>query len=90
MPKSFQLRVMTAEGNVLELPVTYCSLQTTEGSLGVLANHAPMLCALREGESLCRMEGGEEKTIRHSPGVANVRDNQVTIITDHAEIETTK
>ena len=90
MAKCFHLRVMTADGVFLEGEAEYCHMETPEGSLGVLADHAPMLCALREGESLCRMEGGEEKTIRHSPGVANVRDNQVTIITDHAEIETTK
>ena len=77
---------MTAEGTLLEGEAEYCHIPTTGGSVGVLADHAPMLCAMREGETLCRMENGEEKTVRHSAGVANVRDNQVTILTDHAEL----
>lgn len=86
MAKCFHLCVMTAGGLVLECEAEYCRIATAGGSVGVLANHAPMLCAMPEGESLCRMEGGEEKMIRHSAGVANVRDNQVTIIAEHAEI----
>ena len=70
----------------MEGEAEYCHIPTTGGSVGVLADHAPMLCAMREGETLCRMENGEEKTVRHSAGVANVRDNQVTILTDHAEL----
>lgn len=87
MAKCFHLRVMTAEGTPLEGEAEYCQLPTAAGSLGILANHAPMLCALREGETRCRMEGGTEKTVRHSAGVANVRDNSVTILADRAEIE---
>ncbi len=86
MGKCFQICVMTAEGTVLEGQSEYCSLPTTWGSVGILANHAPMLCALSEGRAVFQMEDGEEKTVSLHGGVANVRDNSVTILSDHAEI----
>ena len=86
MAKCFHLRVMTAEGVLLEGEAEYCHIPTTAGSVGVLADHAPMLCAMPEGETLCRMEDGMEKTVRHSAGAANVRDNRVTILADRAEL----
>ncbi len=86
MAKCFHLCVMTAERTLLEGEAEYCHIPTPGGSVGVLANHAPMLCAMREGETLCRMEDGEEKTIHHSAGVAKVRDNSVTILADRAEL----
>ena len=85
MAKAFQLRVVTAEGTALNAPVTYCSLFTPEGSVGVLANHAPMLCALAEGELLYRTEDGSEKRLKHAAGVARVQNNAVTVLTDRTE-----
>jgi len=85
MAKCFHLLVMTADGVLLDGPAEYCRIPTADGSVGVLADHAPMLCAMEEGETLCRLEGGEEKTLRHSAGAAEVRDNSVTILTDRAE-----
>lgn len=87
MAKTFSLCVLTAEGTALDASVTYCCLQTAEGSIGVLANHAPMICALPEGELLYRPEGGAEGVVRHAPGVARVGDNSVTVLTDRAETE---
>ena len=85
MAKEFALRIVTAEGSLPETPVTYCSLQLPEGSLGVLANHAPMLCALPKGELFYRTQDGGEHRLRHSAGIAVVRDNTVTLLVDSAE-----
>ena len=86
MAKCFHLCIMTAEGTLLDGEAEYCHIPTAAGSVGVLADHAPMLCALSEGETRCRMQDGEEKTVRHSAGVANVRGNSVTILADRAEL----
>ena len=85
MPKSFQLCVVTAEGTNLDTKVTYCGLQTPDGSLGVLANHAPMMCMLREGTLSFRTEDDEEGTMKHSAGVARVHANALTLLVDRAE-----
>ena len=86
MANCFHLCVMTADGTLLEGEAEYCHIATVGGSVGILANHAPMLCALREGETVCKMQDGEEKTVHHSAGVANIRDNQVTVLADRAEL----
>ncbi len=86
MAKSFQLRVVTATGTVLDTRVLYCSLQTPEGSLGVLADHAPMLCALREGKLRFQIEDESEGILTHSSGVASVRDNVLTLLVDDAKV----
>ena len=87
MAKCFRLCILTAEGTVLDTRAEYCRIPTADGSLGILANHAPMLCALREGSFLFRDEVGEETRYRLSGGVADVGGNAVTILTDRAEPE---
>ena len=85
MANCFRLCVQTAEGVALEGAAEYCNLLTSDGSVGILANHAPMLCAVREGTALFRMENGEEKRLRLSAGVADIRNNTVTVLADRAE-----
>ena len=86
MAKCFQLSVMTADGSALSGQAEYCNLPVQEGSVGILADHAPMLCAIREGTAHFRMDGGEEKTVRLSAGVAEIRNNRVTVLVDRADL----
>ncbi len=86
MAKCFSLRVITAEGTVLEGQAEYARFETAEGSVGVLAGHAPMLCALPDGIARFRMEDGTEKRAELSSGIANVRDNTVTVLADRATL----
>ena len=87
MANCFHLCIMTAGGTLLEGKAEYCRLPTAGGSVGILADHAPMLCALSEGKLCCRMEDGAERAFRVSDGVAEIRDNSVTILTDRTEEE---
>jgi len=83
--KCFRLCIMTAEGAKLDEAAQYCRLPIADGSVGILANHAPMLCAVCEGDILCRMEDGRERIFRVPSGIASVLDNVLTILTDRAE-----
>ena len=85
MAKCFHLCVRTPEGVVFDGQAEYCNLPTFGGSVGVLADHAPMLCAVRKGEMRIQTEEGTEKAISLSDGAACVRDNSVTVLADHAE-----
>lgn len=87
MAKCFQFAVITAEGTVLSEKAEYCNIPMADGSLGILANHAPMLCAMVKGKIYSRLEDGTEKTILVSPGITRVCDNEVTILCDSAEIQ---
>ena len=54
MEDRIALKIVTADGVVLERQVSYVSIPTPDGSVGILADHAPMLCAVGRGVIRCR------------------------------------
>ena len=74
------LVLVCSDGSKWERMVSSVSLPGELGSLGILANHAPMLCALEEGIAGCRTEAGEKTRFRISKGIANVANNEVTLL----------
>ena len=84
MAESFRLSVVTAEGSVFEDEVESVSLPTPFGSLGILARHAPMLCAVEKGVVRCRKDGGTLR-IRIGGGVLSVGDNEATLLVSEGE-----
>lgn len=88
MDDLFRLCIVTGDATLLDTPVKSVRLPTGFGSLGVLAHHAPMLCAVSKGVLRCTREDGTETRIRVSDGVASVEDNELTLLcSDAAEIE---
>ena len=85
MAESFRLSVVTAEGTVFEDRVDYANLPTGFGSIGILANHAPMLCAVEKGVVRCTQEG-KTLRIRVGAGIASVENNEVTLLVSDGEI----
>ena len=81
------LLLTTSGGETWEKQVSSVTLPAVLGSLGILANHAPMLCALNEGVLSCRTEEGELTRIRISEGIASVADNEVTVLLSHLAVE---
>ena len=86
MEERIHLKVVTPVGLALEKDVSYVNLPTPEGSVGILANHAPMLCAVGKGRVRYRFEGGES-FVSVSGGVASVGDNEVTVLAEEAVAE---
>ena len=84
---TLHLILSAADGERWEKQVCAVTLPAVNGSLGVLRGHAPMLCALREGVVSCRTEAGESFRIRISAGIANVADNEVTLLLEHLSVE---
>ena len=80
MTDRIKLSVVTAEGDSHEKMVNYVSLPTAFGSVGVLSGHAPMLCAVKSG--ILKYRVGENSVFRLSvsDGIANVADNEVTVL----------
>ena len=86
MANCFQLSIVTAGGVLLEGRASACRLPVEGGSVGILARHAPMLCALREGEAIFRMEDNSEKRFYLNGGIADVHDNTVTVLAEQAQL----
>ena len=54
-----QCDIVTQERSVFSEEVEYVSLPGSEGIMGILPNHAPMLTALAFGEVMIRNQGDE-------------------------------
>ncbi|GAA4762439.1 ATP synthase F1 subunit epsilon [Stakelama sediminis] len=60
----------------------------TEGDLGILNHHAPMMTTVRDGTlTVFREEKGQPETIRIVGGFAEVNDKGLTVLAEHAEAE---
>ena len=79
MKEQIHLQVVTASETVYDGMVSYVSLPLENGSIGVLANHAPLIGAVVDGTVLARTESGEVK-IAVGIGVANVAHNEIQVL----------
>ena len=82
----FRLSIVTAEESVLDTEVSYVNLPTAFGSLGILARHAPMLCAVEKGIVRCTLQSGETARVLVGEGVASVADNELTVLVADGKI----
>ncbi len=79
-----QCDIVTQERTVYSSEVDYISLPGTEGVMGILPNHAPLLTALRFGEVMVR-QGADEEFFAIGGGFAEIRPDKVIILADSAE-----
>ena len=79
------LRVLTGDGAAFEQMVESIRVPTIFGSVGILAGHAEMLCAVEAGLLRCRWSEGSAQ-IRVGAGVLNVDHDQVTLLVSQAEV----
>ena len=79
-----RLEIITAERQVFGDDVDLVVAPGTEGQLGILPHHAPLMSSLQPGELIIRKDG-EETYLAISGGFLEVLDNQVTVLADAAE-----
>lgn len=79
------VEVLTPEGEVFNGEVRQVSTRTAAGEVGILANHAPLLAALRPAE--LRLIGGDgEETVRYAQahGWLQVFGNHAKLLVEEA------
>ena len=86
MAKSFHLDVVSPEAVIWSGDVYTLITRTTEGEMGVLADHEPLMAALATGSSIIRAADGSTVTLAIHGGFLQVLHNEVTLLTDRAEI----
>ncbi len=86
MAKSFQVDVVSPEAIVWSGEAELVVARTSDGELGIMADHEPMMGALTTGAVSVQAESGERTSIGVHGGFIQVLNNQVTLITDRAEI----
>jgi len=82
---SFQVDIVAPEAVVWSGQAQFVVARTTEGEIGIMTGHEPLMAALATGVVV--VESGQEKvTIGTHGGFLQVLNNQVTLLTDRAEI----
>lgn len=82
---TFQLELVTPERVLLSEQVRAVRLPGVEGSLGVLAGHAPLMTALTVGLIKVEHSNGDEEYIATSGGFLEVTREKVIVLADTAE-----
>lgn len=81
---SIKLDVVTAEGAVFSDDVDMVVAPGTEGQLGILPHHTPLMTMLQPGELRVK-KGGEESSLAITGGFLEVRPDRVIVLADAAE-----
>lgn len=84
MAKTFRLEVITPERVVLDVEVESVILPGVDGYFGLLANHAPIVAALRTGPATLRIGDRREK-VAVASGVFEFSGNHGVVLADAAE-----
>ena len=84
MADRIHLQIVTAGGVVFDRMVHSVRLPLESGSIGVLANHAPLIGAVVDGVVTCASDAGEA-VIAVGIGVVNIVNNSVTVLSRTAE-----
>lgn len=79
-----QCDIITQERTVFSEQADYVSLPGSEGVMGILPNHSPLLTALTFGEVMIRKDG-DEQYFAIGGGFAEVQPDHVIVLADSAE-----
>lgn len=84
--KAVKLIINTPEGVFFEDEVLQVELKTTNGYIGLLANHAPIIGAIVP--SICYIRDLKNNRVKAliNSGIFSVKDNTISIITDFFDI----
>lgn len=83
--KKIKLKIITHEKIAFEREIDELYVQSSDGRLGILPNHVPVVCALDIGVTKV-VENKTATNITTMAGVLQFSENQATILTDTAEL----
>ena len=78
------VEVLTPEGEVFEGEVRQVSTRTEVGQIGILANHAPLLAALRPTELRLHVSDSETKRYAQAHGWLQMFGNRARLLVEEA------
>ncbi len=81
----FQVHILAADQTFYEGPCVSLTIPASDGELGILANHSPMIAAVKPGTLRYQVPGEEPRLAAISPGIVKVEKNDVLVLVDSAE-----
>jgi F-type H+-transporting ATPase subunit epsilon len=82
--EKFPVEVLTPEGELFNDDVEMVSTRTTVGSIGILANHAPLLAMLDPTELRLYKTESEVVSFAQAEGYLQVANNRALILVEEA------
>jgi F-type H+-transporting ATPase subunit epsilon len=80
----FEAEVLTPEGEVFSGEVRQVSTRTAVGEIGILANHAPLLAALKPAELRLHVTDSETRRYAQAHGWLQVFGNHARLLVEEA------
>lgn len=81
--KTFELKVITPKGAVIDKPVSGLYLRGSGGDLAIFAGHIPFVTAVREGKcTIVYDDASDDTEAEIGAGMLNVTRDNVTLITE--------
>ena len=84
MAKLFRLEIVTPDREVFSEKVVSLVIPAQRGYLGILANHAPLVCSLQPGEIRVGLESGE-RLFSTAGGFLEVGENHAILLSESIE-----
>ncbi len=84
MDKTLILDIVTPERSLLTEEIQSLVVPATEGYMGILPNHAPIISGLKPGVIRYRQDG-KKNFLSLSGGFMEISHNKITILADAAE-----
>jgi F-type H+-transporting ATPase subunit epsilon len=81
---TFEVEVLTPEGEVFSGEVRQVSTRTAVGEVGILANHAPLLAALHPTELRLHVGASETRRYAQAHGWLQVFGNRARLLIEEA------
>ena len=85
LPTSFHLTVVTRERKIVETDAVELVLPASDGEIGILPGHTPLLAALRVGVMRYR-ENGAPQVLVISWGFAEILPDRVIVMAETARL----
>jgi F-type H+-transporting ATPase subunit epsilon len=84
MASEFQCTVVTPEQELLDQAVTYASIPAWDGQVGIQERRLPLLTKLGYGRLRLTLSDGSHRDYFVGGGFAQMKDEQLTLLTDEA------
>ena len=79
------MHILAAERTFYDGPCISLTVPTSDGELGILAHHSPIIAAVQPGTLRYQAPGGDVQLAAVSPGMVKVENNEVLVLVDSAE-----
>jgi F-type H+-transporting ATPase subunit epsilon len=76
------IEIITPDTTLFSGEATYVYLPGSDGSLGVMNNHAPLISSLKKGTLRVKDSSGKETTFQVNGGTVEVLNNKVVVLAE--------